>query len=227
MLMVWVSLMEAHLDIRCCIRWYKETQTYVPVPINNPTTEFNIPSFVGSDYFCETGVPTGTTFTNGYFYPNGDRLWDGEGCGPSSTCCTFNNPPWFCKQLPQTTTDDMEVSVLIILLAMRTFQLNWWKFMSCELTFQCAHFVQWLSYAVGECCSYLETVYLEHTCCFIFVVTLCISLSIDMYTLLCMVVLPLTMKKGCNSESQVVRVQSRMRIYTIDNWTPSIIGHHG
>ena len=92
--------------------------------INNPTTEFNIPSFVGGDYFCETGVPTGTTFRNGYFYPNGDRLWDGEGCGPSSTCCTFNNPPWFCKQLPQTTTDDMEVSVLIILLAMRTFQLN-------------------------------------------------------------------------------------------------------
>jgi len=50
-------------------------------------------------------------FTNGYFYPNGDRLWDGEGCGPSSTCCTFNNPPWFCKQLPQTTTDDMEVRI--------------------------------------------------------------------------------------------------------------------
>ena len=92
--------------------------------INNPNTDFNIPFFVGGDYFCETGVPTGTTFTNGYFYPNGDRLWDGEGCGPSSTCCTFNNPPWFCKQLPQTTTDDMEVSVLIILLAMRTFQLN-------------------------------------------------------------------------------------------------------
>ena len=41
------------------------------------------------------------------FYPN-DPLWDGQGCG-TSTCCTFSNPPWFCKQLPQATTDDIEI----------------------------------------------------------------------------------------------------------------------
>ena len=36
-------------------------------------------------------------------------LWDGHGCTVSSTCytCEFNNPPWFCKQLPKPTTEDM------------------------------------------------------------------------------------------------------------------------
>ena len=55
------------------------------------------PSFVGNDYFCETGVPPGRGW-NFTFYAD-DPLWDGQGCGPTSTCCTFNNPPWFCKQL--------------------------------------------------------------------------------------------------------------------------------
>ena len=26
-----------------------------------------------------------------------------------STCCSFNNPPWFCKELPQPTRDDIEL----------------------------------------------------------------------------------------------------------------------
>ena len=38
-----------------------------------------------------------------------DSLWDGCGCGAISTCCSFNSPPWFCKQLPQPTTDDIEL----------------------------------------------------------------------------------------------------------------------
>ena len=66
------------------------------------------PSFVGSDYFCETGVPPGQGWSIGTFHAD-DPLWDGQGCGPTSTCCTFNNPPWFCKQLPQSTNADLEV----------------------------------------------------------------------------------------------------------------------
>ena len=68
----------------------------------------SVPSFVGNDYFCETGVPPGQRFNNSVFYAD-DPLWDGQGCGPTSTCCTFNNPPWFCKQLPQSTSADLEV----------------------------------------------------------------------------------------------------------------------
>ena len=71
------------------------------------------PSFVGNDYFCETGIPPGQSiYTAGpdanIFYAD-DPLWDGQGCGPTSTCCTFNNPPWFCKQLPQSASADLEV----------------------------------------------------------------------------------------------------------------------
>ena len=66
------------------------------------------PSFVGNDYFCETGVPPSQGWSSGTFHAD-DPLWDGQGCGPTSTCCTFNNPPWFCKQLPQPTNADLEV----------------------------------------------------------------------------------------------------------------------
>ena len=70
-----------------------------------------VPSFVGNDYFCESGNPT-STFSNTMIYTN-DPLWDGQGCGAAS-CCELSyppgvTPPWFCKQLPQTTSDDIEV----------------------------------------------------------------------------------------------------------------------
>ena len=72
--------------------------------INNPMT-IPIPSYVGSDYFCDTASE------NRYqhiFYPN-DPLWDGRGCGQLNTCCSFNNPPWFTKELPSSTSDDIEI----------------------------------------------------------------------------------------------------------------------
>ena len=68
-----------------------------------------IPSFVGQNYFCESGITSG--FQGGVFYPNGDPLWDGQGCGPTSSCCTFNSPPWFNVRLPSSTTDDIEVRI--------------------------------------------------------------------------------------------------------------------
>ena len=68
-----------------------------------------IPSFVDQNYFCETGI--NFTFTDGPFYTNSDPLWDGQGCGPTSSCCTFNSPPWFNVTLSPPTTDDMEVRI--------------------------------------------------------------------------------------------------------------------
>ena len=42
-----------------------------------------------------------------------DPLWDGEGCGPTSTCCYDPerevNPPWFVKTLSSPTSDDIEM----------------------------------------------------------------------------------------------------------------------
>ena len=73
------------------------------------------PPWVGNDFFCESGT---SGLWGGQFYAN-DPLWDGDGCGPGSSCCTFpgefiqpalgNIPPNFCKQLPFTTSEDLEV----------------------------------------------------------------------------------------------------------------------
>ena len=67
--------------------------------------EIVVPAFIGQDYFCETGNRDSYQYI---FFPD-DPLWNGQGCGADSTCCSFNNPPWFCKQLPQPTTDDIEL----------------------------------------------------------------------------------------------------------------------
>ena len=79
---------------------------------NRPSAVRQIPSFVGNDFFCESGNPS--PISVGGFYPN-DTLWDGEGCA-SPPCCELSYPPgvtapWFCKQLPQTTTDDIEARI--------------------------------------------------------------------------------------------------------------------
>ena len=65
----------------------------------------NIPSFVGQNYFCESGLTRWDS--SSILFSNGDTLWDGQGCGPTSSCCTFNSPPWFNVTLPSPTTDDI------------------------------------------------------------------------------------------------------------------------
>ena len=79
-------------------------------PCTQPGTEARaVPPFVGDDYFCDTAI-RGSTWSNGFLYSS-DPLWDGQGCGSMSTCCEFNNPPWFCKLLPQPTTDNIELRI--------------------------------------------------------------------------------------------------------------------
>ena len=67
------------------------------------------PRFVGSDYFCEAALQDRTP-TSATLYSN-DPLWDGDGCIDTNPCCSFNNLPWFYKQLPQPTTDNIEMRV--------------------------------------------------------------------------------------------------------------------
>ena len=75
------------------------------------------PSFVASDYFCDTAdsgealSPPGTSLDSMLFF-GGDPLWDGASCGPSDGCCCgHNRPPWFHRALPQSTTDDIVMRV--------------------------------------------------------------------------------------------------------------------
>ena len=68
-----------------------------------------VPAFVGSDYFCESGLHSEWNY---YFvlFPD-DVLWDGQNCTSTSTCCQFNNPPWFTKILPNATAEDIELRI--------------------------------------------------------------------------------------------------------------------
>ena len=78
-------------------------------PCTNAQSTQSIPSFVGQDYFCEAGITSGNS--EGVFYPDGDPLWDGEGCGSGSTCCELHDPPYFCKSLTEPATGDIEVRI--------------------------------------------------------------------------------------------------------------------
>ena len=94
------------------------------------TNENRIPSFVGQNYFCESGV------TKWPEYPgDGDALWDGQGCGLTSSCCTFHSPPWFNVTLPSPTTDNIEVRICADggSIHLKILQYNLWNCMSNEL----------------------------------------------------------------------------------------------
>ena len=68
-------------------------------------------SFIGNDYFCESGNPaTDGTFQDILY--TSDPLWDGKGCGSlEGDCCTAPGLPWFNKILGTNTTDYLELRV--------------------------------------------------------------------------------------------------------------------
>jgi len=66
---------------------------------SSPNQYTYLPPFVGNDYSCE--------YENHTTYTTADRLWDGQDCSASlQRCCDRGS--WFCKELPQPTTDDIE-----------------------------------------------------------------------------------------------------------------------
>ena len=74
-----------------------------------PNSPLNVPSFIGNDYFCESGNPN--HYEYGVFY-TGDPLWDGKQCGLiEKGCCQASGPPWFNKTLNSPTTDYIEMRV--------------------------------------------------------------------------------------------------------------------
>jgi hypothetical protein len=71
----------AYSDFRCPCDTSNRDQAPLP------------PSFVGNSFFCDGSY-------------NG-AVWDGMDC--TTTCCTFNSPPWFNVTLLTPTSDDIEV----------------------------------------------------------------------------------------------------------------------
>ncbi len=85
--------------------------TYKCPCINTALTSSRVPSFVGNDYFCDTAYSSFYTNYNPYPLQVNDPLWDGKGCGRTNTCCSFNRLPWFIKQLPSPTNENIEMRV--------------------------------------------------------------------------------------------------------------------
>ena len=81
-------------------------------PCNSNSIGTYAPSFVGSDYYCESGVPIYRGLPSDFtLYPD-DPLWDGQQCnGSEGPCCINPKMPWFLKTLNETTTEDIELRV--------------------------------------------------------------------------------------------------------------------
>lgn len=74
-------------------------------PCDNVGSPLNV-NFIGENYFCENG---GADLTNQLNRDN--ALWDGRGCFSNSTCCNFNEPPYFMATLDSPTCDDIDVRI--------------------------------------------------------------------------------------------------------------------
>ena len=84
-----------------------DTQVNCSCSNTNKNWTHTTPGDVGDDYFCDSNRQY---FEGGrYEVDVDDDLWDGEGCGSSSSCCEWKDPPYFCKQLHNTTSEDMEI----------------------------------------------------------------------------------------------------------------------
>ena len=82
-------------------------------PCSKPNHAGNTPapSFVGNNYYCESGNPTNSWGTFYHLY-SGDPLWDGEQC-EGECCSNGKSPPWFSVELPNPTTNDIEVRICL------------------------------------------------------------------------------------------------------------------
>ena len=65
------------------------------------------PTFVGNDYYCESGLHSETWE---YMLYSDDPLWDGKQClGLEAGCCLEPKMPWFLKTLETSTNDSIEL----------------------------------------------------------------------------------------------------------------------
>ena len=72
-----------------------------PCATDSPQT---VQSFIGNNYFCESGNPT--NIIESKIYSN-DVLWDGENCGSNERyCCSAPGQPWFHRDYGTNTTTD-------------------------------------------------------------------------------------------------------------------------
>ena len=77
-------------------------------PCNNGNS-ITTPSFVGSDYYCESGIDVGLGWNPSRIWAD-DPVWDGLDCPNNEAgCCTNSKQPWFTKDLGSTQQVSIEV----------------------------------------------------------------------------------------------------------------------
>ena len=81
-------------------------------PCSNSNHQDNVfpPSFVGDNYYCESGNPK-NYYSIHHLYST-DPLWDGQQC-EGECCSNGKSPPWFSVELPNPTSDDIEVRICV------------------------------------------------------------------------------------------------------------------
>ena len=89
------------------------TRRDVNCPCTDPGHPDNVlpPSFVGNNYYCESGNPTNASYILSRLFST-DPLWDGQQC-EGQCCSNGKSPPWFSVELTNTTTDNIEVRICI------------------------------------------------------------------------------------------------------------------
>ena len=79
-------------------------------PCNTNGAESLVPSYVGNDYYCESGVLD--NFSPQWY--TDDPLWDGMQCGGTEgPCCTSPTLPWFNRNMLSPTNDDILMRVCL------------------------------------------------------------------------------------------------------------------
>ena len=84
------------------------SSTYIDGRYNCPCSSGSlqgpyVQSFIGNDYYCESGA--GTSWSKILY--TSDPLWDGQGSGTLETaCCSAPGLPWFHRDYGNTTTTD-------------------------------------------------------------------------------------------------------------------------
>ena len=80
-------------------------------PCNCPCAKFpgtRPPSYVGDNYYCESATRYMPIESRRQWFTN-NTLWDNQDCYPGSNCCNNPQAPWFVRELPALTQDDVEI----------------------------------------------------------------------------------------------------------------------
>ena len=92
--------------------WSEDVENTLVCPCNIGVSN-TVPSYVGSEYYCESSV-SGSPHDNQLRWYTDDPLWDGMLCrGTEGPCCTSTSLPWFYRNILNPTADDILIRLCL------------------------------------------------------------------------------------------------------------------